>query len=174
MTNMTKMCRCLVQFEDDAAALYLTLARRFARNKELSWFWLEMSMEEKQHAVLMEFCGCEDLLGRRMPDRAEIERLALIVASLKRKAARRDLSLDGAFLIAAELESSEINNIFTRLITPVRGTPYILRKKIETLGSNHMQDLIRGARKFGVSGETLTKMNQAAHATPGRRMKRAV
>ena len=153
-----KTCRCLVGFEESAAAMYLSLARQFAKDKELSWFWLEMSMEEKDHAVLLEFCGCEDLLGTNMPDRNTIRRLSGLLNGLQKQAGRKNLSLDDAFLIAARIEASEINGIYSRLIGPVRGTPYILRKKIAALGPDHMQSLIRGARRFGVSATTMVRL----------------
>ena len=154
---MDNACRCLVGFEESAAAVYLGLARQFAKNKELSWFWLEMSMEEKEHAVLLEFCGCEGLL-RNLPDRNTIRRLSDLFQTLQKRAGSKNISVDEAFLIAAELEGSEINDIYARLVTPVRGTPYILRKKIEALGPDHLQSLIRGARRFRVSAATMARL----------------
>ena len=160
MNKMNKTCRCLVGFEERAAALYLSLARLFAQNRNLSWFWLEMSMEEREHAVLMQFCGCEDLFAGKMPDRRAVGELSDLFNNLEQRASQRHLSIDDAFLIAAELEASEVNAIYTRLVGPVKGTPYIVRKKIETLGSNHMQSLIRGARRFRVTAPTMAKLIQ--------------
>jgi hypothetical protein len=156
--NMDKACRCLVGFEDRAAAIYMNLARRFAKNRDLSWFWLEMSMEERQHAVLLEFCGCEDLLGKNMPDGNTLRRLSSLMDRLQERANEKKISLDDAFLIAAELEASEINGIYARLVGPARGTPYILRKKIEALGPDHLQSLIRGAKRFHVTPATMAKL----------------
>jgi hypothetical protein len=155
---MDKTCRCLVGFEERAAAIYLNLARRFAKNRDLSWFWLEMSMEERQHAVLLEFCGCEDLLGQNMPDRNTVRRLSKLMDRAHEKSCNKNISVDEAFLIAAELEASEINGIYARLVTPVRGTSYILRKKIEALGPDHLQSLIRGARRFHVTPATMARL----------------
>ena len=40
-----------VAFEEQAAAIYLQMASRFSpENTELSSFWLDMGMQEKQHA----------------------------------------------------------------------------------------------------------------------------
>jgi hypothetical protein len=155
---MDNVCRSLVGFEERAAAIYLTLARRFARNPALSWFWLEMSMEERQHAVLLEFCGCEDLLGKNMPDRKTVRRLSDLIDRLQERASAKTISIDDAFLLATEMESSEINGIYARLIGRVKGTPYILRKKIETLGPNHLQSIIRGARRFRVTPATMARL----------------
>jgi hypothetical protein len=155
---MDKLCRCLVGFEERAATIYMNLARRFAKNRDLSWFWLEMSMEERQHAVLLEFCGCEGLLGKNMPDQNTVRELSHLMDRLQERAHSNKISIDDAFLIAAELEASEINSIYARLIKPVRGTHYILRKKIETLGPDHLQSLIRGARRFGAAPATIVRL----------------
>jgi hypothetical protein len=155
---MNKTYQSLVRFEERAAAIYMNFARRFARNRDLSWFWLEMSMEDKEHAVLLEFCGFEGLFAGDMPDRRSIQILSNLFRGLEKRAGQRNLSIDDAFLIAAELETSEINDIYTRLIGPIKGTPYIMRKKIETLAVNHMQSLIRGARKFRISVQAKARL----------------
>ena len=155
---MDKACRCLVGFEERAAAIYMNLARRFAKNRDLSRFWLEMSMDERQHAVLLKFCGCEDLLGKNMPDRNTVRELSSLMDRLQERTDAERISIDDAFLIATELEASEINGIYSRLVGPVRGTPYILRKKIETLGPDHLQSLIRGAERFRVTPETMARL----------------
>jgi hypothetical protein len=155
---MDKACRCLIGFEERAAAIYLNLARRFAKDPDLSWFWLEMSMEERHHAVLLEFCGCEDLLGKNMPDRNTIRQLSNLMDGLEERSNAKKISVDDAFLIATELEASEINSVYARLVEPVRGTPYILRKKIETLGPDHLQSLIRGAKRFRIAPDTMARL----------------
>jgi hypothetical protein len=66
--------------------------------------------------------------------------------------------VDDAFLIAAELEGSEINDIYAGVIAPIQGTWYIMRKKVETLITDHLQTLIRGARKFDVSASTMAQL----------------
>jgi hypothetical protein len=158
MMSTSSICKSLVEFEERAATLYLALARRFTENKELSWFWLEMGMQERQHAMLLEFCGCEQLFSSNLPDRTTIEDLSNLFTGLEARAHKQDLSLDEAFIIGAELEASELDNIYARLVRPVQGTWYLVRKKIETLIPDHMQTLLNGARTFGVSGPALAKM----------------
>jgi hypothetical protein len=158
MKEVAKTCARLVEFEERAASLYLGFARRFTDNKDLSWFWLEMSMEERQHAQFLKFCGCEELLVSGVPDRSRVQTLANLLSSLEERAGQKNLSVDDAFLIAAELEGSEINDIYAGVVKPIEGTWYIMRKKIETLLSDHMQTLIRAARKFGASAPTLARL----------------
>jgi rubrerythrin len=156
--SMDKTCRSLIGFEERAAGMYRNLARRFAKNRELSWFWFEMSIEEQRHAVLLEFCGCEDLLGKNMPDRGTLREITNLLDRIQEKANSKKISIDDAFLIAAELETSEVVNIYAHLVGPVRGTSYILRKKIEALGSDHLQALIRGAKRFRVRAATMSRL----------------
>jgi hypothetical protein len=158
MKDMSKSWRRLIDFEERAAALYLKLARRFVEQQELSAFWLEMSMEERQHALLLEFCCGEQMLTGRLPDRSTLQRVSKLFLDLEKRVRRKSLSVDEAFLIAAELESSELNEIYARVIGPTQGTWYILRKKIATLVPDHVKTLIESAQKFGVSGPAAVKL----------------
>jgi hypothetical protein len=160
MKDSEKICSRLVGFEERAAALYRQLAGRFKENPTLSWFWVEMSMDEKQHAGFLQFCAAEDLIVENLPGPNVIRRLDKLFQKLERRAVRRELSVDDAFLIAAELEKSEIDNIYRRLIGPVPGSWHLLRRKIETTTNGHMHKLLQGARKFGVSAPILAKMTE--------------
>jgi len=155
----------LVDLEERASAIYLNFARRFSSNPQLSWFWLTMSMEEKQHAVLLKFCGDEKIIAGDFPDAKKILELSDLFGRLEKRAQDRKLSVEDAFRIAAELEKSEVNDIYSGLIRSVDGTPYILRKKILALRPGHLRSLIQGARQFGIDVSTIARMTQTG---PGR------
>jgi hypothetical protein len=162
-----------VDFEKRAAAIYLGVARRFRDNSELSWFWLGMSMAEQQHALILAFCEGQNLLRNGPSEESQETRdLRERFNLLESLAAQKDLSIDGAFLIAAELETSEINAIYERFVRPVQGTSYFTRKKIETLGVNHPAILMNAAKKFGVSRQVFEKLTQLV-ASHGSRLKGA-
>ena len=158
MKNKARIYQNYVEFGERAASLYLDLAVRFMNDTDLSWFWIEMGMEEKQHAGLLQFCLREHIATRELPDRGARRRLANHFAKLEKRAAVPDLTVDDAFLIAGDLEASEINTIYTRLISPIRGPWYIIRKKIESSVPDHMDGLIEGARRFGLSQSTMAKL----------------
>jgi len=166
MKDAAKTCARLVEFEERAASLYLSFARRFTDNKDLSWFWLQMSMEERQHAQFLEFCGCEQLLAAGLPEESAVQALAKLLSDLEERAAQKNLPVDDAFLIAAELEGSEINDVYAGVVRPIEGTWHIMRKKIETLVSDHMQTLIKAARKFGASAPTLAMLDEVQRREP--------
>jgi len=156
-----------VEFEERAAAIYLDLARRFRDNNALSWFWVGMSMAEKQHAIVLAFCECQQLLEDRSPAHPpETRDLSELFSNLETRVAQKELSVDDAFMIAAELEASEINAIYDRLVRPVEGTSYLTRKQIETLGANHSHVLVKAAQRFGVSAPVLEKLTQLAGRCP--------
>ena len=150
-----------VAFEERAAAIYLDLARRFRDNTDLSGFWLGMCMAERQHAIVLAFCECQHLLNDVPPaDSPNVLHLLELFRNLEGRASQPELSVDDAFMIAAELEGSEINTIYEQLVRPVEGTTYLTRKKIETLGVNHLLVLVKAARRFGVSASVLEKLAQ--------------
>jgi hypothetical protein len=153
-----------VEFERRAAAIYLSLARRFRDNAELSSFWLGMRAAEEQHAVVLAFCECQHLLDDDATgDPPDPRELSGLFRNLEVRVARPELSIDDAFMIAAELEGSEINAIYEHFLRPTHGTPYFIRKKIETLGVNHPRILAQAAKRFGVSAPVLERLTQLDH-----------
>ena len=139
-----------VEFEERAASVYLHLAVHFSQNAELSSLWLEMGMQEKQHAGLLQFCAAECLFAPDLPSDAEIESAERLFAGLKKRASQPDLTVADAFEIAMEMEESEVNTIYDRLTTGVHQSMYLLRRKIVTM-PNHIERLRREARKYGVA-----------------------
>jgi hypothetical protein len=149
-----------VEFENRAAAIYMGLARRFRDNRDLSWFWLGMSMAERQHAVVLGFCECQQLPGNNASaDIASTRDLSELFRDLEKRVAQPDLSVDDAFTIAAELEKCEINAIYDRIVRSTPGTSYLIRKQIETLGANHPHILAKAARKFGASARVFEQLS---------------
>jgi hypothetical protein len=153
-----------VNFEEQAAAIYLRMASRFCpENQEFSYLWLEMGMQEKQHAGLLEFCVAEELFAPELPSDIEIERIESLFAKLRRRAAEPDLSIEDAFQIAAELETSEVNALYFALTTPLHNSTYLLRRKIESSLPDHVERLLREGHKYGIADATLRTLETASH-----------
>ena len=149
--------RRFIEFEEEAAAIYLHFASHFSEDHQLSAFWLDMGMQEKQHAGLLQFCLADSLFAADLPDRAEIEEIAGLFKQWKKQAADPELSLEEAFTIAMELETSEINGIYRHLTTPLHPSVYLLRRKIMTC-LDHVDEVIRAASKFGVKSGALKRL----------------
>ena len=143
-------CR-FIEFEERAASIYLRLASRFSSEPKLSWFWFEMALDEKQHAGLLQFCLAEGMLTKALPGPDEIEEINKLVNDFEHRAAESKITVDEAFSLAIEMESSEINAIYGCLTTALHNSAYLLKRKIATFLPNHVDNLLAEARKFGVS-----------------------
>ena len=151
-----------VNFEEQAAAIYLRMASRFSpEDQELGSFWLDMGMQEKQHAGLLQFCLEEELFANQLPADKEIHDAEVLFAGLMKQASAPDLTVQQAFQIAIDLETSEVNNIYDILTTPMHASMYLLRRKIATSLPGHLQHLLEEARRHNMPGEVLGKLERA-------------
>lgn len=139
-----------IAFEERSASLYLDMSAHFFSNPELSWFWVEMAMEEKQHAGMLQFCRDAHVFAADLPGKHSIQNLRRLFADLEKKARQGTLTMDEAFQIAATLEKSEINDIYSRLTAPITGPAHIMAKKMELSVDNHFERLCKAAERFGV------------------------
>jgi hypothetical protein len=140
-----------IRFEEQSADIYLKLSIRFLNDTDLSWFWIEMAMEEKQHAGLLQYCRDSAIWAPTLPTRAQILNLRSMFENLQGRMSEPALNVDQAFEIAMILESSEINRIYTALTASIQGPWRILRKKVDLSVENHFGKLTAAARRFGAS-----------------------
>ena len=147
-----------VELEERAAAIYLEFASHFSKDSSLSSFWLDMAMQEKQHAGLLQFCIQDKLFATDLPTSAEVQKLIGMFNRLEKDAAEPNLTVEGAFGLAIALETSEINMIYCYLTTTLHTSMYLLRHKIKTLLPNHVDDLVAAARKFGVDEKSIQEL----------------
>jgi hypothetical protein len=166
-TTAQSTYRKFIGFEERAAKLYLDLASRFAKDSELSAFWLDMALQEKQHAGLLQFCLRDRLFASNLPDSVEIRKLTSLFERLEKRAAAARLSVKSAFLLAIELECSEINTIYSYLTTTLHKSMYLLRRKITITLPNHVDQLLTAARKFGVSARSMQELSRARERCSG-------
>jgi rubrerythrin len=163
MRTPQNVYRRFVQFEEEAAEIYLKLASRFSpENPELSFLWLELAMGEKEHAGLLQFCLAEKMFAERLVNGGHIRRISTLLHNLDRRAANPELSMDEAFVIAAEMEGCEVNDLWRHLTSPVHSSLYLLRKKIASTEPDHVARLLAAARRFRVSHKTLRLLERLA------------
>jgi len=147
-----------IRFEERSAALYLELSVRFFDNPELSWFWVEMAMEEKQHAGMLQHCREVGVFASELPGKDQIQRLNSLFRQLEVRLSGAKLTMEDAFKMAIELESSEINDIYSRLTAPIQGPAYVMRKKMELSVAGHFDRLHEAASKFNASPAIQTRL----------------
>jgi hypothetical protein len=163
MKNPKTVYLKLIEFEEQAASIYLGMASHFyPQNPELSALWLEMGMQEKQHAGLLQFCIAEGLLVETVPTEAQLRAIESAFGNLANRAADPALNINGAFQIAAEMEMSEVNGIYCYLTAPLHSSMYLLRKKIMASMPDHLERLQQEGRKYGVPEDLLKDLGHAA------------
>jgi rubrerythrin len=170
----SKIYEGFIRFEERSATLYLELSVRFFDNRDLSWFWVEMAMEEKQHAGMLQHCCEAGVFASELPDKGEIQRLNSLFRQLETRLAEPKLTLDDAFDMAIELESSEINDIYSRLTAGIQGPAYIMRKKMELSLAGHFDRLQAAASQFNASRNIQARLaellSHCGSANPGFRV----
>jgi rubrerythrin len=149
-----------IEFEERAAGFYLRLASHFSDNPQLSWFWLDMGMQEKRHAGLLQFCLYQRLFTSDLPNTAAIQKLEGLFTQLESRAADSKLTAEDAFSLALELESSEINTIWDYLTAALHNSIYLLRRKIVTSLSDHIDGLLLAARAFGAGDHVIEELSR--------------
>jgi hypothetical protein len=152
--------RRFVEFEEQAAEIYLRLTSRFsADNPNLSAVWFDMAMQEKQHAGLLQFCLADGLFAADLPSEGEIQMFAKRFRDFQKRAADPNLDVNGAFELAAELEGSEVNAIYCYLTMPLHASSYLLKRKTVTSPLAHVNELATAGKRFGVAPQIQKKLN---------------
>lgn len=149
--------------EDKSADLYLDLSAHFCDEAELSWFWVEMAMGKKQQAGLLHYCLEKGLFAQDLPSPFAIRTLEEYLEELSARASDPALALDGAFDIAIQVETSEIQSIRDRLTMPIQGPEHILQKKVNVSRANSFGKLKNAAERFAVSPALRMRIG---HLTP--------
>jgi hypothetical protein len=152
--------RKFVEFEERAAGIYLELASRFSKNPKLSFLWLDMATHEKQHAGLLQFCLRDGLFVTDLPDSNQIQKLSRFFKRLEKRAAEPKITVEQALRLALELETSEINNIYSYLTTTLHSSMYLLRRKIATSLPTHIDQLLAVAGKFRIGDNAAKELDR--------------
>jgi len=155
-----------IEFEEKAAEIYFKLASHFSHDRRLGALWLDMAMEEKQHAGLLQFCLSERLFSPKLPSDAEISKFAALFRSLEKRAASASVKVNEAFNIAAALEGSEVNAIYSYLTSPLHASIYLLKRKIVASPSKHIDHVLTAAKMFDVPSATLKKLETLKQTSP--------
>ena len=159
MRSSEDVYRRFIDFEEQAAAIYLKMASRFSpENPEVSSVWLDMGIQEKQHAGLLQFCLAEQLFADELPSDQQILRAEQLFPPTGETSSGAGLGVQQAFEIAIQMETSEVNDIYNGLTSPLHASMYLLRRKIATSLPDHVGNLLREARRFKVPEETVGKL----------------
>jgi hypothetical protein len=147
------------EIERLVAKIYYRFSHLFLNERELRNFWWEMAREEEQHASIL--AACREIIGNYEEDSLD----PMLSSGKADELARRlhfflsrgtpTLGVEEAFKIALDIESSEIDVIYGKLLQ--LGGPQI-GKTMENLGvpaSVQRQKLKVSLRRFCVDPELL-------------------
>lgn len=142
------------EIERLVSKIYLRFSHLFLAVPALRDFWWEMAKEEEQHACILHACRAvienyDDEALDPSISRETAQALSTRLNSFLNEGIR-SLTIDDAFRIALELESSEIDAIYSKLLQ--LGGPKIART-MENLGvpaSVQRQKLKAALRRFCV------------------------
>ena len=140
------------------AKIYYRFSHLFLEQPELRDFWWEMAREEEQHACILMACKAlienyDETLDPTISGEKAEELQARLLSFLGQ--GTPSLGVENAFRIALEIESSEIDAIYSKLLQ--LGGPHIA-KTMENLGvpaSVQRQRLKSALRRFCSDPELL-------------------
>jgi rubrerythrin len=144
--NILRLLRRCEAIELAAASLYQLLGRRFAKDGELGRFFSGMATDERGHAKNLG--TWRRFLEHRDPSRhpfatgfdESVTELEGLVGRL-RKRARAASSAEEALRIALELESSELDTIYSMVLqsSPLARFPDLEETRKVEIGSHHQK-----------------------------------
>ena len=141
----------VMRCEDRSAQLYLDVSVRFYDQVEISWFWIEMAMEEKQHAGLLQYCLEENIFAEELPQVESIVEVERLLKEVEPRAADPSLNLDLAFDFAIGIETSGMGEICQKLTAPITSPPHVLQRKLELSKKRRIDKLQAAAERFAAS-----------------------
>jgi hypothetical protein len=152
--NPESMYADVISCEDRSAELYLDLSIHFCDQIDISWFWIEMAMEEKQQAGLLHYCLENRVFAHNLPDAAKMRNLIRLLDHLRTRTSAPVLSLDDAFDVAIRIES----DICKTLLEPISAPHYVVEKKRALISGPHLNKLKIAAERFPASPAVRTRL----------------
>jgi hypothetical protein len=139
--NIARTYEDFICLEERTAALYLELSVAFICVPELSWFWVDMAMDEKVQAGLLYRCREIGLFADTLPDEDQLTEFRILFDELEGVVRQGGLSVDDAFAVAERLERSTISDVCLSLTAAIPS-----RKKLH-LSTERRMDALRHARQ---------------------------
>lgn len=117
--KLTDLIRQARRLESLSMSIYVKLARQFAANEELHRFWMSMARHEAGHVGALELI---EVMLREAEVTPDMKRLTTTTVAAEEVVERlhaeaeRPLTVERAFELAIELESTEVEDLLLDLI----------------------------------------------------------
>jgi rubrerythrin len=154
--NIQMLFEHAISWETRARDLFADFANLFSHEPKVSSFWIQLSKDESGHiGVLRDILGKMPTAKRLMTVSNEQWNSVTQVEELINEASRRKvLTLDDAYELAHQIETSEVNALFKMLVTDYlpdeKGHKFILSEVTE-----HIEKLMRFGKKYTQSHRRL-------------------
>ncbi len=148
--TIDRLIEAAIDLECRAAGIYQTLSEKFAQVPGISAFWQGLNKDEIEHAAILKdtrsLLTPEQLSAK--PDNKIWEDIAGVRRMLEQHPVEAIKTLDDAYELAHELESSETNAIFRFLADEC--VPSGIRKELaHSVLEKHLKKLADFTQNFG-------------------------
>ena len=157
------------------AKLYASLSLRLGSvDERIARFWEQMSTEEWQHYILVDFGRslCVDAFGIDSPvpelSDVPVQQITDALDAHEQKIDSGNISLDEAFDIAIAIEGSEADAIYMYLLSIMRKAieqsdqPYLMDRivQVEKDMVSHVDGLVKATQKFAGDADLIRKAHR--------------
>ena len=157
------------------AKLYASLSLRLGSvDERIARFWEQMSTEEWQHYILVDFGRslCVDAFGVDSPvtelSDIPVQQITDALDAHERKVNSGEISLDEAFAIAIAIEGSEADAIYMCLLSIMRKAieqsdqPYLIDRivQVEKDMASHVDGLVKATQQFATDADLIRKAHR--------------
>jgi hypothetical protein len=135
-------------FEEQLAHCYFLLHERFIANPQLARFWAESAMEELEHFSMLRFCREKGLMSEIELDVEVADHVEQLLETTKGIVSDPEVSIDEAFYASLLMESSELDEIYEKLIRTLAKDHHLLYDAIRASLRSHHDRFADGAELY--------------------------
>ena len=136
------------KFEEELAHCYFLLHERFIADPPLARFWAEAAMDELQHFSILRFVRERRLMGDVEPGDTTTHNIEDLLETVKSIVSDPTVTVDEAFYASLLMESSEMEEIYERLVAGLEREHPLLYQAIHASLQSHLRDFREGAERF--------------------------
>jgi hypothetical protein len=134
--------------EEEVAHCYFIFHEQFLFNSPLAKFWLDAALDEMQHASILRFCREHNLFGQIDDVEAVARKIDELLDVLRSTASKSKVSIDEAFAAALIVESSELDEAYSKLTSPLVQAHLMLYEAIQSNLRLHHYNFAEAAEQF--------------------------
>jgi hypothetical protein len=135
-------------FEEQLAHCYFLLHERFIANPPVAKFWADSAMEELEHFSMLRFCREKGLLSEIQLDVEAVCHIEQLLEATKGIVNQPEVSIDEAFYAALLVESSELDEVYEKLIRTLAKDHRLLHEAVRASLRSHLDRFADGAEMY--------------------------